>query len=208
MLNYLWNKRTIIVSLLFLLIAFLLLIMPPEVKLGNKVRLVYFHASIAENSIIFFVMAGIASILFFIRKSENMFLRSASFFSVGFYLWVFQTLLGAVNMKIIWGNFFWSEPKVKMGLVLLSFSLIIYVLAESKAVSKNVLSLFFITMSILAISGLLFVSNVFHPSNAIFGSDVLAYKIIFVALVVFWFVINLLWSEKIFRSMQVTKRTN
>ncbi|MCX7832449.1 MAG: hypothetical protein N2440_06085 [Actinobacteria bacterium] len=208
MLDYLWNKRIAIISFLFLLIAILLLVMPPEAKLGNKVRLVYFHASIAENSIIFFVMAGIASLIFLFSKGENLFLRAISLFSVGFYLWVFQTILGAVNMKVIWGNFFWSEPKAKMGLILLAFSLVLFVLNEARIFSKKVLSFLFIAMALLAIFGLLFVSNVFHPSNAIFGSDVLAYKIIFVVLVISWFIINLLWSEKIFRSMQVTKKTD
>lgn len=70
MIERIWSKRTAVVTLLFLLIAILLLVMPPEATLGNKVRLVYFHASIAETSIIFFFMSGIASLVYLILKGK------------------------------------------------------------------------------------------------------------------------------------------
>jgi hypothetical protein len=201
MLNFLWKNRTAVITGLFLLIAFLLFIMPPEAKLGNKVRLVYFHASIAENSIIFFVLGGMLAAGYLLNRKENSFLRAISLFLVGFYLWVIQTIIGAINMKVIWGNFFWTEPKARMGLILLVFSLFIYLMVELEKFSKILISVLLISMAILAIVALLFTSNVFHPKNAIFGSNVFAYKVIFVMLVLAWLVINYLWSESIFRKL-------
>lgn len=206
MLDFLWKKRTFIITLLFFLIALLLLIMPPEAKLGQKVRLVYFHASIAENSILFFVLGGLFSLSYLFKRKEQVFYRATSFFLVGFYLWILQTLLGAVNMKVIWGNFFWSEPKAKMGLILLAISLVVYLLLELKIVSNLLSSLLYLFTSFVALFSLILVSNVFHPKNAIFGSDVLAYKIIFVLLVASWLLINLLWSEKIFKEIQFSRK--
>lgn len=202
MLKRIWENRAFITSTCFLIIALLLFVMPPEKDLGNKVRLVYFHASIAENSIIFFVLSGIFAFLSFIRKNSNFYKRAVSFFLVGFYLWILQTILGGINMKIIWGNFFWSEPKARMGLIILAISLFIYLLVEFNRSSLFMNKIALIFMAFSAIAGLLFTSNVFHPKNAIFGSDVLAYKVIFVFLVATWFVINLLWSEALFRKVR------
>jgi hypothetical protein len=176
--------------------------MPPEKDLGSKVRLVYFHASIAENSIIFFVLGGLFALLSFMRKNSEFYGRAVSFFLVGFYLWILQTILGGINMKVIWGNFFWSEPKARMGLILLAISLFIYLLIEFNRSGLVLNRAALILMAVAAIAGLLFTSNVFHPKNAIFGSDVLAYKVIFVLLVAAWIVINLLWSEALFRKVK------
>lgn len=199
MLEKLWRNRNTVVTLCFIFIAVLLFVMPPEARLGNKIKLVYFHASIAENSIIFFVLSGIFALISLLTGKEKSYKRASSFFYVGFYLWVFQTILGAFNMKIIWGNFFWSEPKAKMGLVLLAVSLLVYLFVEFKPDLKKISSVLFIFMAGAALYGLFLTSNVFHPKNAIFGSDILAYKIIFVAMVVLWFGINYLWSEKLYR---------
>lgn len=201
MIERIWSKRTAVVTLLFLLIAILLLVMPPEATLGNKVRLVYFHASIAETSIIFFFMSGIASLVYLILKREGAFLRARSFFKVAFYLWILQTVFGAVNMKVIWGNFFWQEPKAKMGLVLLAASLVSYLATELFHTAKAAGSALYLACTGLAVYSLLLASNVFHPENAIFGSDVLAYKVIFVVISLSWFLISLLWSESVYRDI-------
>lgn len=200
MLDKLWEKRSVIVTAGLVLIALLLLVMPPEAKLGSKVRLVYFHASIAENAIIFFVLGGVAALLNLLKHDKNRFTRAVSFFSVAFYLWIFQTALGGINMKIIWGNFFWTEPKAFMGLILLFVSLVIYLLIETGISKENFTSFLLIFMALAAIFGLLFTSNVFHPKNAIFGSNVFVYKVIFVLIVIIWFVIVLIWSDSLFRS--------
>lgn len=199
--DFIWKFRGSIITALFLFIAVLLYVMPPEVRLGSKVRLVYFHASIAENSIIFFVLGGVLALVYLFRRSDLSFFRAVSFFLIGFYLWIIQTVLGAVNMKVIWGNFFWSEPKARMGLILLAISLIVYLLVEYEVFPRLYLSLLLVFMAVSAIFGLLFTSNVFHPKNAIFGSNVLAYKVIFVLMVLAWLVINYLWSESIYRSL-------
>jgi hypothetical protein len=202
MFKKIWEKRILITSICFFLIAALLYVMPPEKDLGSKVRLVYFHASIAENSIIFFVLGGLFALLSFMRKNSEFYGRAVSFFLVGFYLWILQTILGGINMKVIWGNFFWSEPKARMGLILLAISLFIYLLIEFNRSGLVLNRAALILMAVAAIAGLLFTSNVFHPKNAIFGSDVLAYKVIFVLLVAAWIVINLLWSEALFRKVK------
>jgi|GEM_PF-3734792 len=204
--DFLWKFRNSIITGLFLTIAVLLYVIPPEARLGSKVRLVYFHASIAENSIIFFVLGGVLALVYLFRRNDLSFFRAVSFFLVGFYLWIFQTILGGVNMKVIWGNFFWSEPKARMGLILLAISLFIYLLVEFELFSRLYLSLLLVFMAASAIFGLLFTSNVFHPKNAIFGSNVFAYKLIFVLLVLAWLVINYLWSESIYRVL-IQKKT-
>lgn len=194
-----WKLRTTIVTVCFVLIAFLLAIMPPEATLGQKVRLVYFHASIAENSIIFFVFAAISAVIFLINRGEVFINKAVSFFKVAFYLWIVQTIFGGINMKVIWGDFFWNEPKARMGLILLAVSFVAYIIIEALHDAKIVKSLVFIVTGAAAVSALLLTSNVFHPKNAIFGSDILAYKIIFVLLVVSFFVISYLWSSSIYR---------
>lgn len=201
MLERLWNKRTLVVSACFVLAAILLIVMPPEAKLGQKVRLVYFHASIAENSIIFFVLAAAFALGWFARKNAATLARAKSFFLVAFYLWIAQTFLGGLNMKIIWGHFFWSEPKARLGLVLLAASLLVYLAGEALS-SEAVVSTLYVAMGALAVVGLLFTSNVFHPENAIFGSDVLVYKVIFPVLVVLFFVVGLLWSHSILKKLE------
>lgn len=199
MLETLWEKRSLVVTSCFVVAAALLAILPPEQRLGQKVRLVYFHASIAENSIVFFVLAAVLAVLWLAKRGEATFERARSFFLVAFYLWIVQTILGAVNMKVIWGHFFWTEPKARLGLVLLAASLLVY-LADEFVERREFVSSLFVGMGVLAIVGLVFTSNVFHPKNAIFGSTVLAYKIIFPLLVVAFFVVGLVWSQALLRS--------
>lgn len=199
MLESLWQKRLPLITFCFTLLVVLLAIIPPEQRLGAKVRLVYFHASIAENSIIFFLLAALLAVVYFVGRKKESFLRARSFFLVGFYLWIFQIILGGLNMKIIWGDFFWTEPKARMGLILLLISVIIYIAGEVLS-SSRLLSGLYVLMGISAIIGLLFVSNIFHPRNAIFGSDVFIYKVIFVLMVISFFMISFLWSMSIFNS--------
>ncbi len=200
MLESLWEKRLFLITACFSIIVFLLAILPPEARLGSKVRLVYFHASIAENAIVFFLMAAALAIIYFTSGRERSFLRAKSFFLVGFYLWIFQTILGGLNMKIIWGEFFWTEPKAKMGLVLLLLSVIIYIFSEFLSVA-SILSALYILMGASSVVGLAFTSDVFHPKNAIFGSDVFIYKVIFILLVALFFLISFLWSMSVFKSI-------
>lgn len=199
-LNFVWERRLILITACFSVVVLLLAILPPEERLGSKVRLVYFHASIAENAIIFFLLAAALAVVYFAGKNRKSFLRAKSFFLVGFYLWVLQTILGGLNMKIIWGEFFWTEPKARMGLVLLLLSVIIYVASEVVS-AESTLSGLYVLMGVSAIAGLVFTSNVFHPKNAIFGSNVLIYKVSFVLLVALFFIVSVLWSMSIFKSI-------
>lgn len=196
---WLWENRLVILTGCFILIAFLLVIMPPEKGLGNKVRLVYFHASIAENSIIFFVLSALVAVYFLISSSKDSQIWSSSAFRVAFYLWIIQTILGGINMKIIWGEFFWSEPKARMGLILLAVALVVYVISEISN-SRTFNSILYILTGASALVALFLTSNVFHPSNAIFGSNVLAYKVIFVLLAPSFFIVSFLWTESVFLS--------
>lgn len=196
-----WEKRKIVVTACFILIAILLAILPPEAELGQKIRLVFFHASIAENSIIFFSAAAIVSAYFLIKKKEDSFYKARSLFTVAFYLWIAQSILGGINMKIIWGGFFWEEPKVRVGLILLAISLIIFLLSELEA-GKILLSMLYIFTGTLSVLGFLFASNVFHPQNAIFGSDMILYKIIFPIMALCFFIISLTWSISVLKQLE------
>lgn len=199
-----WKLRSTIVTACFILIALLLAVMPPEATLGQKVRLVYFHASTAENSIIFFVFAAISAAVYLASRKDSFIMKAVSFFKVAFYLWIVQTIFGAINMKVIWGNFFWNEPKARMGLILLAIAFVAYVIVEALHDGRIIKSITFIVTGAAAIGALLLTSNVFHPKNAIFGSDILAYKIIFVLLVLSFFVISYLWSSSIYRRLKHT----
>lgn len=200
MFESLWERRLVLITACFSIIVFLLAILPPEARLGSNVRLVYFHASIAENAVIFFLLGAALAIVYFAGRNTKSFLRAKSFFLVGFYLWIVQTILGGLNMKIIWGDFFWTEPKAKMGLALLLLSVIVYIASEVLS-TESILSGLYVLMGVSAIAGLVFTSNVFHPENAIFGSDVFIYKVIFILLVALFFLVSLLWSMSIFKSI-------
>ncbi len=176
---YLWSFFA------FLLVSFAIaMFVPADARIGNWVKVIYFHASIARNSVYFFVLAGFISLIAFFRKD---FLKWAlSFETTAILFWIIQTFLGFFIMKEVWGGFLWREPKVMVAVVVFFFSLLVILAVD---VTRSAI-LFQISSMVIGggIVYLLFAAkNVFHPDNPILASPSALMKILFEIITIFTF---------------------
>lgn len=148
---------------------------PAEQKLGDTVKLIYLHASITWVALATFGAAAVIGVLALVRRSDSMASWSTAALSTGTLFWVFHFAFGLVVMKLAWGGWFWSEPRVKAGMLILGVAIAATLLAyasERRWVGP-VLSIgvvLFVTL-LLASPG-----RIFHPAGAIRESDSTAIK--------------------------------
>lgn len=199
------NIRKYIWAFLFLLLCSLLLafFVPPDARIGSWVKIIYFHASIARNSIYFFVLAGIISFISFFNKD---FLNWAlSFESTAILFWIIQTILGFFIMKFVWGGFLFREPRAILAISIFFLSLMLVLLFDLTN-SATFFQLSSIFLSFVLVYLLLNVKNVFHPTNAIGASPSLLMKVLFeiITLVTFFsFFFLSLWFKEGKRGLRV-----
>ncbi len=189
--NLHWKKEHFLLLALTFLLMLLLYFSPAEETLGSNVKLIYFHASIAQSGIIFFILAGILAL--FSLKKMSFFSWSKAFELMAFTLWIVQSLLGALIMKLVWGGFLWSEPKVKTSLIILFGVLVLAIFSEFFREPKF-LSIAYVVMSITVLVALATTKDVFHPKNAIGSSPSLELKVFFGAIFLTIFSISFILS--------------
>jgi len=96
---------------------------PSEAKLGDTVKLIYLHASITWVSLATFVVAAIVGIAALIRRSGALAVWSRASLATATAYWIGHFLIGLVVMKLAWGGWFWSEPRVRAGMLILGVSI-------------------------------------------------------------------------------------
>jgi hypothetical protein len=202
------NIRRYIWAFLFLLSSSLLLafFVPPDTQIGSWVKIIYFHASMARNSVYFFVLAGIVSLISFFKK--ELLNWALSFESTAILFWIIQTILGFFIMKFVWGGFLFTEPKAILAATILFLSLLLVLIVDVTR-SVNFFRLSSVVLAFLLVYLLLNVKNVFHPTNAIGASPSILMKILFevITLITFFsFLFLSLWFKEGERGLKVQSR--
>jgi ABC-type transport system involved in cytochrome c biogenesis permease subunit len=187
------KKRLLIAAILIIAAIVILIAMPPEKTLGARIRLIYLHAAIAESAIVCFVLAAAAAISSLASPAFSTWTRP--FFSTALRLWGLQLLLGALAMKCIWGAFLWTEPKVRVALILFLFALcteLLLVATRSRAVRFAGCTL----TGMMALYTFFFTSDIFHPNHAILRGDSPVLSALFIALSFIVLTLSVLLAER------------
>lgn len=159
---------------------------PAEQRLGDTVKLIYLHASITWVALCAFIVAALLGVLALGRRSDKLACWSAATLMTATAFWVAHFVLGLVTMRLAWGGWFWSEPRIRAGMFILGVSIAATLLAISteKRWVGPALSLGVLVFIVVLLSA---TGRVFHPAGAIRESNSLAIKgsvLVIVALIV------------------------
>jgi len=158
-----------------------ILSIPPDAMLGKMVRFVMFHGGSTWVNMGTFTLAGLFGLayMFGVRRALP-WNEAFRWLSLG--LWVVNTVLGILSMKILWGGILWDEPRLLMTFGILAGSVVTLALQlifdrpTIPAVCDALLagSLWFLVLVL---------PNLFHPDSPVFSSGDPAFIIGFFGMV-------------------------
>jgi len=148
---------------------------PAEERLGDTVKLIYLHASVTWVALCAFAAAGIVGIAALARRSDRLSCWSTALLATATAFWTVHFALGLVTMRLAWGDWFWSEPRIRAGMLILGVSVAatLLALAAEKNWTGPALSIAVVTFIVVLLAT---AGRVFHPAGAIRESNSLAIK--------------------------------
>lgn len=145
-----------------------ILSIPPDARLGTMVRFVMFHGAATWVNMGTFTLAGLFGVAFiFGAKGAQRWNEAFRWFSLP--LWVVNTVLGIVSMKVLWGGILWDEPRLLMTFGILAASVItlaLQLIFDHPKVPAALDALLAGTLWYLV----LVLPNLFHPDSPVFSS--------------------------------------
>lgn len=199
-----WMIYTALIALLGALVA----LSPAEATLGNVVKIVYAHGAAQRVALYAYLMAGALGIvslslrgaLFATKQSPTANAEIASHPSaslrtlamterwsrammesaIGF--WLIQFVVSLPAQILAWGAITWSEPRVVSALWILVFTALVYIVALWIG-DVRWTSIAAIANAAIVLILLRGAANILHPIDPILGSDSLAIKGFYLAIV-------------------------
>lgn len=158
-----------------------ILSIPPDATLGTMVRFVMFHGASTWVNMGTFTLAGVLGLVYVAGGHRvRVWNEALRWFSLA--LWVVNSALGILSMKLLWGGILWDEPRLMMTFGILA-----------AAITTLALQLIFDHPAIpavldAAIAGTLWflvlvLPNLFHPDSPVFSSGDPAFIIGFFGMV-------------------------
>lgn len=144
------------------------LLTPPDEKLGAMVRFVMFHGASTWVNMATFTVAGIAGLAFLLGRHGARAWGEA-FRWISLPLWVVNSILGLLSMRLIWGGILWTEPRLGMTFGVLGGALIIFavqLIVDAPRITAALDALLAGTLWTLVI----LLPNLFHPDSPVFQS--------------------------------------
>lgn len=170
------RNTVLIVSVLVLLAVIIALQAPAEQTLGAKVKLVYIHVGIIWTSLLMYAVTGILAVYFLITQRKTTFKWSFASEATALRFWGLHAVMGAISSKLIWGEVAWGEPRMKITLIVLSVSAIVYLL-NGLIKNAEVSSILNLGMPFLILFLVLKAGRVMHPLNPVSGSTHLSIQL-------------------------------
>ncbi len=198
------NSLTIYAALFAVLLA-LLVLSPAEATLGNVVKIVYAHGAAERVSSYAYLIAGglgvIAmslrgAILSGTKWSRRMATKQSPTSTVegierwtqavtetAIVFWIAQFIISAPAQVLAWGAFTLDEPRVAGALWILALTALTYIVARWIG-EKNWMSFAAIANAAIYVIVLRGEVNILHPFDPILGSDSVAIKVFYAAIVI------------------------
>ena len=165
------TARTTLIALIPLAVVgcvIAILSIPPDAKLGTMVRFVMFHGAATWVNMGTFTLAGLFGLAFiFGVKGARPWGEAFRWLSLP--LWIVNTALGIVSMKVLWGGILWDEPRLMMTFGILAASIIVLALQlifDHPKIPAALDALLAGTLWYLV----LVLPNLFHPDSPVFSS--------------------------------------
>ncbi len=151
------------------------LLAPAEERLGDTVKLIYLHASVTWVALCAFAAAGLVGLVALARRSDVLSCWSTALLATATAFWTIHFALGLVTMRLAWGDWFWSEPRIRAGMLILGVSIAatLLALAADRRWIGPALSVAVVVFIVLLLTT---TGRVFHPAGAIRESNSIAIK--------------------------------
>ncbi|CAG0985451.1 hypothetical protein ANRL3_02421 [Anaerolineae bacterium] len=185
---------------LLVLLSTLLVLSPAEATLGNIVKIVYAHGAAQRVALYAYLIAGglgivSLSLRAFEKQSPTANAEIASqktlamterwsraLMESAIAFWLIQFVVSLPAQILAWGAITWSEPRVVSALWILVFTALVYIVALwiGDARWTSIAAIANAAIALILLRG---AANILHPIDPILGSDSLAIKGFYLAIV-------------------------
>lgn len=169
------QKQLIGILILLISLVVVTVLSPSEKTLGNLVKLVYLHLAIAWTGLLFFAFSALFGFTEIVYK-KTFWRYSLATQRTALLLWVLYLISSFIVAYLAWGGMNWGEPRLRIGLIILSLAIAASLLTFSFEKPKTIGA---INLALgLAVWGFWATRfNILHPANPVWRSNSLAIKI-------------------------------
>ena len=176
------NSLTIY-AVLILVDAALLIFSPAEATLGNVIKIVYAHGAAERVSMYAYLLGGALGLAGLMMRNASTARWTRAVTETAIVFWFAQFVISAPAQVLAWGAFTLDEPRVAGAVWILALTALVYGVARwvnepgwvALAAAANA------AIVNLVLRGEI---NILHPIDPILGSDSLAIKAFYAAIVV------------------------
>ncbi len=171
----------IYVALLALLLV-LLWLSPAEATLGNVVKWVYAHGAAQRVAMYAYLIAGVLGIAALVTRRDVIRRWSRAMMEAALVFWFIQFVVSLPAQVLAWGGISWTEPRVLSALWVLVFTVLVYGVAVwvGDARWMPIAAIANAAIALILLRGAV---NILHPIDPILGSESLAIKMFYAAIV-------------------------
>lgn len=145
-----------------------ILSIPPDAKLDTMVRFVMFHGASTWVNMGTFTLAGVLGIAYTLG-ARRLLSWGEAFRWLSLALWIVNTVLGILSMKLLWGGILWDEPRLLMTFGILAGSIVILAL-QLIFDHPRIPALLDALLAGVLWYLVLMLPNLFHPDSPVFNS--------------------------------------
>jgi hypothetical protein len=162
-------------------VAVTLLLSPEDRVLGPRTKLVFLHGALILASLLLYGAAGVAALVYLFSRNDRAYRAAAGIWTAAVAANAASLPTGLYAAKVIWGGFFWHEPRVLANAVMLLLSLAIAGVALLSA-NRRGMALLYAGAAGLFLALIRQAGRIMHPVNPIGSSDSWALKLSFLTL--------------------------
>ncbi len=177
-----FQNNRLIYAALWLMIIGLLILAPAEATLGNVVKIVYAHGAAERVATYAYVSAGGLGVAALLLKRDALVRWTQAFTEAALVFWFAQIVISLPAQLLAWGGITLSEPRVAGALWILGLTTLVYLTARWIG-EAGWMALAAIANTIILVIVLRGAINILHPFDPILGSNSLAIKGFYAAIV-------------------------
>ena len=171
-----------IYAALFIALGALLVFSPAEATLGNVVKIVYAHGAAERVSMYAYLLGSGLGLVTLAIKSASLARWAQAVAETAIVFWLAQIVISAPAQVLAWGAFTLDEPRVSSALWVLALTILVYLVA--RWIGENGwMALAAVVNAVIVTIVLRGAINILHPVDPIVGSDSIAIKIFYAAIV-------------------------
>jgi hypothetical protein len=170
----------IYIALAILLLA-LLTLAPAEAMLGNVVKLVYAHGAAMRVALYAYLIAGALGLAQLVLRRDTLARWTRATIETALFFWLLHFVVSLPAQVLAWGGISWSEPRVVSAIWILALTLFILGVAVWMG-DPRWMAIAGIANSAIAMILMRRAINVLHPIDPILGSDSIAIKGFYLAI--------------------------